>query len=86
VVKAIHSMNRVLDETRSVEFYQTAFGLGIADRFDFDSFTLVYIRNAESDFELELTINKGTTIRAAASLAVMKWRRCRSAFPSWPPS
>jgi lactoylglutathione lyase len=61
VVKAIHSMNRVLDETRSVEFYQTAFGLGIADRFDFDSFTLVYMRNAESDFELELTINTGTT-------------------------
>ena len=32
MVKAIHSMIRVLDETRSVEFYQTAFGLGIADQ------------------------------------------------------
>jgi lactoylglutathione lyase len=60
VAKAIHSMIRVLDEERSVEFYQTAFGLGIADRFDFDNFTLVYLRNAEADFELELTINKGT--------------------------
>ena len=61
MAKAIHSMIRVLDEARSVDFYMTAFGLDIADRFDFDSFTLVYLRNAEVDFELELTINKGTT-------------------------
>ena len=60
MAKALHSMIRVLDEARSVDFYRTAFGLGIADRFDFDSFTLVYLRNAEADFELELTINKGT--------------------------
>lgn len=25
---------------------------------DFETFTLVYLRNAEADFELELTINK----------------------------
>ena len=31
------------------------------DRFDFDSFTLVYLRNAEADFEVELTLNKGRT-------------------------
>jgi lactoylglutathione lyase len=61
MAKAIHSMIRVLDEARSVGFYQTAFGLGIADRFDFDDFTLVYLRNAEADFELELTINKATS-------------------------
>lgn len=54
-------MIRVLDETRSVEFYRTAFGLEIADRLDFDSFTLVYLRNPENDFELELTVNKGQT-------------------------
>jgi lactoylglutathione lyase len=61
VAKAIHSMIRVLDEARSVSFYETAFGLGVADRFDFDSFTLIYLRSADADFELELTINKGTT-------------------------
>jgi lactoylglutathione lyase len=60
VAKAIHSMIRVLDEARSVDFYTTAFGLRIAERFDFDSFTLVYLSNAEADFELELTVNKGT--------------------------
>jgi lactoylglutathione lyase len=57
VAKAIHMMIRVLDEARSVAFYQQAFGLSVADRFGFDGFTLVYLRNAEADFELELTIN-----------------------------
>jgi lactoylglutathione lyase len=61
MAKAIHSMIRVLDEARSVEFYRAAFGLDVADRFDFDSFTLIYLRNAEADFELELTVNKGRT-------------------------
>jgi lactoylglutathione lyase len=58
MAKAIHTMIRVLDEERSVDFYQRAFGLDIADRFDFDTFTLVYLRNREADFEVELTINK----------------------------
>jgi lactoylglutathione lyase len=54
-------MIRVLDENRSVDFYKTAFDLEIADRLDFDTFTLVYLRNREADFELELTINKDRT-------------------------
>jgi lactoylglutathione lyase len=57
MAKAIHSMIRVLDEARSVDFYRRAFGLSVEDRFPFDGFTLVYLRNAEADFELELTIN-----------------------------
>ncbi|MCE0507196.1 VOC family protein [Roseivivax sp. GX 12232] len=61
MAKAIHSMIRVLDEARSIAFYNTAFGLEVADRLDFDDFTLVYLRNAESDFEVELTVNKGRT-------------------------
>lgn len=59
MAKPIHMMIRVIDETRSVEFYRRAFGLDIADRFDFDDFTLVYLRNGAADFELELTVNKG---------------------------
>lgn len=54
-------MIRVLDEQRSVEFYQKAFGLEVADRLDFSGFTLVYLSNANSEFELELTINKDQT-------------------------
>lgn len=61
MAKAIHSMIRVLEEARSVDFYQKAFGLKVAERLDFDTFTLVYMSNDESEFEVELTINKGRT-------------------------
>ena len=61
MAKTIHSMIRVLDEARSVAFYRTAFNLTVADRLDFDSFTLMYLSNPEQEFELELTVNKGRT-------------------------
>ncbi|PTM93378.1 VOC family protein [Mycoplana dimorpha] len=61
MAKLIHSMIRVLDEARSIEFYRAAFGLGIAERLDFETFTLLYLSNPESEFELELTVNKGRT-------------------------
>jgi lactoylglutathione lyase len=61
MAKAIHSMIRVLDEARSLAFYDTAFGLTVAERLDFESFTLIYLSNAEAGFELELTVNKGRT-------------------------
>ena len=61
MAKPIHSMVRVLDEARSVAFYRVAFGLEIADRFAFDAFTLIYMRNESSTFEVELTVNKGRT-------------------------
>ncbi|RUU11293.1 lactoylglutathione lyase [Mesorhizobium sp. M7A.T.Ca.TU.009.01.3.2] len=58
MAKAIHSMIRVLDEARSLDFYRNAFGLDVADRLDFETFTLIYLSNAEAGFELELTVNK----------------------------
>lgn len=61
MAKAIHSMIRVLDETRSLDFYRRAFGLDVADRLDFDDFTLIYLSNPETTFEVELTVNKGRT-------------------------
>lgn len=61
MAKIIHSMIRVLDEARSVDFYKTALNLDIADRYPFDGFTLVYLRNAENDMELELTVNHDRT-------------------------
>ena len=61
MAKILHSMIRVIDEKRSVDFYKKAFGLEVAQRFPFDGFTLVYLRNPENDFELELTINNGRT-------------------------
>ncbi|WP_127751973.1 VOC family protein [Devosia sp. 1566] len=61
MAKLVHTMIRVLDEERSVEFYRRAFGLEIAERIDFPDFTLVYLRGDDVAFELELTINKGRT-------------------------
>ena len=59
MAKMIHTMIRVLDEARSVAFYGQAFGLKIADRLDFENFTLIYLSNDKTSFELELTVNKG---------------------------
>ncbi|MEF2070231.1 VOC family protein [Consotaella aegiceratis] len=59
MAKMVHSMIRVLDEARSVQFYASAFGLEVAGRFDFDDFALIYLKNEESGFELELTVNQG---------------------------
>jgi lactoylglutathione lyase len=61
VAKAIHMMIRVLDLDRSIAFYRTALGLAPAATLDFETFTLVYLRNPEADFEIELTLNKGRT-------------------------
>lgn len=59
MAKAIHSMIRVRDLDAATAFYDSAFGMKPADRFDFDGFTLVYLRNPENDFEIELTWNHG---------------------------
>lgn len=61
MAKYIHSMIRVLNEARSVDFYDRVLGLKVADRLDFTDFTLVYLANAEAEAELELTINKDRT-------------------------
>jgi lactoylglutathione lyase len=59
MAKPVHSMIRVLDEARSLDFYARAFDLQIADRLGFEDFALIYLRHASSPFELELTVNFG---------------------------
>lgn len=54
-------MIRVLDLQRSIDFYKRTLGLSVVARMELDTFTLVYLRNDESDFELELTHNHGRT-------------------------
>lgn len=61
MAKAIHMMIRVLDAERSINFYNKALGLDVADEFDLGGARLIYLRNAENDFELELTVNKDRT-------------------------
>lgn len=61
MARYIHSMIRVLDEARSLAFYQTAFGLTVAERLDFPAFSLIYLANDQAEVELELTVNKDRT-------------------------
>ncbi|MEO1091636.1 MAG: VOC family protein [Pseudomonadota bacterium] len=61
MAKLIHVMVRVCDLDRSIAFYRVAFGLEVAERFDFDGFTLVYLRNDGTDVEVELTWNADRT-------------------------
>lgn len=61
MAKVVHMMVRVLDEARSVKFYETVLGLKIAERREWPDFSLTYMSNAEAGFEVELTVNKGRT-------------------------
>lgn len=55
--KLIHTMLRVRDEQRSLDFYKSALDLDVTGRFAFEGFTLLYLRNAATEFEIELTVN-----------------------------
>ena len=57
MAKPVHSMIRVLDEARSLDFYARAFGLEVADHLKFADFALIYLRHPSSPFEVELTVN-----------------------------
>jgi len=59
MAKLIHTMIRVRDLDASLRFYDEVLGLKPAHTLDFPDFALVYLRNAENDVELELTLNKG---------------------------
>lgn len=57
--KLVHSCIRVLDLEKSIAFYKDALNFEIARIKDFPEykFTLVYMKGAGSDFEIELTYN-----------------------------
>ncbi len=59
MAKIIHSMIRVLDLERSIHFYKDVLNMKVVKSLDFSDFSLVYLRNNEADFEIELTLNKG---------------------------
>lgn len=59
MAKLVHAMVRVLDIDKSLDFYLAAFGMRPVHRLDFGDFILVYLKNDASDFEIELTCNKG---------------------------
>ncbi|EGF32629.1 Lactoylglutathione lyase [Oxalobacteraceae bacterium IMCC9480] len=59
--KIIHTMIRVLDPDRSLQFYGEGFDFAVSHRLDYPDFSLIYLRNPESEFELELTHNRDRT-------------------------
>lgn len=59
MAKIIHTMIRVLDLERSINFYKDVLNMKVVKSLDFPDFSLVYLRNNEADFEIELTLNKG---------------------------
>ena len=50
MAKPVHSMIRVLDEARSLDFYTRAFGLEVADHLKFPDFALIYLRHPDSPY------------------------------------
>ena len=59
MAKLIHTMIRVQDLSRSLDFYEKVFNFKVSHRLDFPDFTLAYLRNDEAEAEIELTWNKG---------------------------
>ena len=57
MTKLIHTMVRVSNLTESINFYRAALDLDIKDQYVFDNFTLTYLSNPQTGFELELTYN-----------------------------
>jgi lactoylglutathione lyase len=48
MAKPVHSMIRVLEEAKSLDFYARAFGLEVADHFNFPDFALTCLRHLSS--------------------------------------
>ena len=61
--KMVHECIHVLDLDKSLAFYEKALGLKVIDRMgpDDGSWKNVFIGNDESDFQMELTWNRGRT-------------------------
>lgn len=53
--KMIHENYNVKDLKASLKFYEEALGLKEVRRKESEAFTIVYVKNENSDFELELT-------------------------------
>ena len=67
MAKPVHSMIRVFDEAKSLDFYARAFGLKVADHLKFADFALIYLRHPSSPFEVELTVHTRWAMATAIS-------------------
>lgn len=53
--KMVHMNINVANLEKSLDFYMNALKLSVARQKEFDTFTLVYLQDESSNFELELT-------------------------------
>lgn len=53
--KMVHENYNVSDLEKSLKFYEEALGLRESRRIESENFTIVYVKNDSSTFELELT-------------------------------
>ena len=58
-MKFAHTMLRVSDPDKTIEFYREAFGMELREKKEMDTFTLYFLRNPEQTAEIELTYNHG---------------------------
>ena len=58
MAKMVHTMIRAFDEERSLKFYKDAFGLRVKRHLDVEGFSLSYLGNEETDYEIELIMDK----------------------------
>lgn len=61
MAKLIHSMIRVTNLQNSIDFYRKALEIEVVEQYQFNDFTLAYLANSETGFELELTYNHNQT-------------------------
>lgn len=59
--RIVHENIHVLDLEKSLAFYEKALGMTESRRIKGEDWQIVFIDNDESDFQIELTWNKGRT-------------------------
>ena len=58
-MKLAHTMMRVSDPEKVIDFYKKAFGLELKRKKEMDTFTLFFLGSEDQTAELELTYNHG---------------------------
>ncbi|MFB6190214.1 MAG: VOC family protein [Candidatus Nanohaloarchaea archaeon] len=58
-MKLAHTMLRVSDPEKAIDFYREAFGFELHEKKEMDTFTLYFLQVEDQTAELELTYNHG---------------------------
>ena len=58
-MKLAHTMLRVSDPEKAIQFYQDAFGFELREKKEMETFTLYFLGHPDQTAEIELTYNHG---------------------------